>query len=226
MKMFGFGLPGQGFHCLEIPGHTKKSSNDNVGLIKIRSGEASSKKLEEELKHLIDAKWNWHVRQLSDLEYLTTFPNKLILDTFSRSKGIDMALHNISAMVTHSNLSPTASAVLQMGCVLLSNVPDPARNVEAVTFIAELAGEVIVVDEVSLIKEGAVIVKLQARDISKLRGFLEVFILGVGYEIKITPKASKRGGFSPPPQDTDEESWQHTSCNKTKAASSNAPSHT
>ena len=58
MKMFGFGLPGQGFHFLEIPGHTKKSSNDNVGLIKIRSGEASSEKLEEELKHLIDAKWN------------------------------------------------------------------------------------------------------------------------------------------------------------------------
>ena len=87
-----------------------------------------------------------------------------------------------------------------MGWVLLSNVPDPARNVEAVTFIAELAGEVIVVDEVSLIKEGLIIVKLQARDISKLRGFLEVFILGVGYEIKITPKASKPGGSAPHPK--------------------------
>ena len=83
-----------------------------------------------------------------------------------------MAIHNISATVTHSSLAPTASVVLQTGWVLLSNIPDPARNVEAITLIAELAGEVIVVDEVSLIKEGPVRVKLLARDISKLRGFI------------------------------------------------------
>ena len=110
-----------------------------------------------------------------------------------------MAIHNISATVTHSSLAPTASTVLQTGWVLLSNMPHPARNVEAITLIAELAGEVIVVDEVSLIKEGPVRVKLQARDISKLRGFIEVFILGVGYEIKFTPESQGKSSVRPAP---------------------------
>ena len=73
---------------------------------------------------------------------------------------------------------------------------------EAVTLIAQLAGEVIVVDEVSLIKEGLVRVKLRARAISKLKGFVEFFVEGTGYEVKFTPENSiqKRGpGKSPPP---------------------------
>jgi len=209
MKMLGFGFPGQGFHSLIIPGQTVKSSSENVGLIKIKSGEADSVKLEEELKHLIDNKWAWVVRQISELEYRATFLDKQILDTLSRSESIVIALHNISATVTHSNVAPTASAVLQTGWVLLSNIPDSARNVEAITLIAELAGEVIVVDEVSLIKEGPVRVKVLARDISKLRGFIEVFILGVGYEIKFTPEDQKKAMVrpAPPPNRKPEEDY-------------------
>lgn len=51
--------------------------------------------------------------------------------------------------------------------MLLHNVPDRARNVEAVTKIGELAGNVIAVDELSLIKEDVVRVRIQARDIDK-----------------------------------------------------------
>jgi hypothetical protein len=59
------------------------------------------------------------------------------------------------------------------------NVPDFARNVDAVTVIAELAGEVIVVDELILIKEGLIRVKIWERDISKIKGLLEIFVEGV-----------------------------------------------
>ena len=60
----------------------------------------------------------------------------MILDTFSRSKGIDLALHNISAIVTHSTMDISASSALQEGWILLSNIPTPARNVDAVSLIA------------------------------------------------------------------------------------------
>ena len=47
---------------------------------------------------------------------------------------------------------------------------DCARNIEAVKLIAELAREVVVVDELSLIREGPIGVKLNGRCIEKLRG--------------------------------------------------------
>ena len=58
-----------------------------------------------------------------------------------------------------------------------------------------------VVDEVSLIKDGPIRVKVMAREISKLRGFVEFFIVGVGYEVKVTPESSfpKKFAANPPP---------------------------
>ena len=107
-----------------------------VGAIQITSGNANSEKLEEELKHLVDKNWQWKVQQISDSEFLASFPSKIILDTFSRSKGIDLALHNISATVTHSTMDTSASSALQEGWILLSNIPTPARNVDAVSLIS------------------------------------------------------------------------------------------
>jgi hypothetical protein len=82
-------------------------------------------------------------------------------------------------------------------------VPDFARNIGVVTAIAELAGEVIVVDEVSLIKDGSIRVKLRARDIDKIRGLLEYFVEGVGYEAKFTPESTKTAKSSNPPPPPD-----------------------
>lgn len=85
----------------------------------------------------------------------------------------------------------------------------PAKNVDAVTLIAELAGEVVVVDEVSLIKRGLIRVKMQTRDISRLKGFIEIFIKGVGYEIKFSLENTKKKASSdltPPPKKQDDDS--------------------
>ncbi|KAM0851195.1 hypothetical protein ACQ4PT_052591 [Festuca glaucescens] len=152
LKMYGFGFPGQGYHSLNLPGGIKKQkSPEHVGLIRMKNGEASEERVEKELKHLIDSKWQWKVRHVADKEYLATFPNKQILDTFSRSNGLQMAMYNITVTIEPTSMDPAASSVLQTGWVQMHNIPDFARNVEAATAIAELAGEVIVVDEVSLI---------------------------------------------------------------------------
>jgi len=199
LNMYGFGFPNQGFYCLKIPGAAKQMSIENVGLIQIRSGEASTERLEDELKNLIDKNWAWKVRKLTDREYLATFPNKMLLDTFSRSKSLDLALYSISVTISHSPMDPRATSTLQTGWVQLLNVPDQALNTEAVTLIAELAGEVVAVDELSIIKEGPVRVRLRARDVSKLKGFVEIFVDGVGYEVKFIPELKQRPTAPPPP---------------------------
>jgi hypothetical protein len=132
----------------------------------------------------------------------------MILDTFSRSKSIDLALHNILATVAQSDLDPFASSVLQTGWVQMYNIPDFAKSIEAITLIAELAGEVLVVDEVSLIKEGPVRVKLRARDLSALRDYKEISIADIGYEIKFVAEKSvskPKDPDVPPPKKPDED---------------------
>ena len=186
----------------DVRGAAKQKSAANVGLIQVKSGEVNTEKLEEELKNLIDRNWIWRVRKLTDQEYLATFPSKLLLDTFSRSKSVDLTLYNISVTISHLTIDPRACSVLQTGWVQISNVPDSARNLEAISLIAELAGEVVVVDEVSLIKDGPVRVKLRARDVSKTKGFVEIFVEGVGYEVKFVPEGATQGPkIIPPPQD-------------------------
>jgi hypothetical protein len=158
--------------------------------------------MEEELKHLIDSEWQWRVKQISVNEYLTTFPNKKTLNAFSRSFGFSMAVYNITATVTPSDLDPNIFSSLQSGWVQMFNVPDEARSVEAVTLIAEKAGEVIAVDEVSLIKVGPVGAKIRSRDLTKIQGYLEIFINGEGTDIKFVPELGKRkpgNGGKPPP---------------------------
>jgi hypothetical protein len=103
-----------------------------------------------------------------------------------------MALHKIFVTVTPTNISPAASSVLQEGWVQMYDIPDEAKGLEAVTAIAERAGEVIVVDEVSLIKIGPARVKIRARDISKVKGFLEIFIEGIGHYIRFIPELPKK----------------------------------
>ncbi|CAN6292349.1 unnamed protein product [Urochloa humidicola] len=156
--------------------------------------------MEEELKNLIDDKWHWRVKKISERDFLAAFPNKQILEAFSRSKGCKMALYNTWATFSPSTRDPAASSVLETGWVQLSNIPGGAVNVEGVTAIAELAGEVLAVDELSLIKEGPARVKMQAREIEKLRGYLEISINGVGYDIKFTPERPSGRAQSSKPQ--------------------------
>jgi hypothetical protein len=75
--------------------------------------------------------------------------------------------------------------------------------VEAVTAIAELAGEVIAVDEVTLIREEPIRVKIRARDISKINGSIEYFVDGVGFLVRFAPEVKPQKhppvDMKPPP---------------------------
>jgi hypothetical protein len=65
--------------------------------------------------------------------------------------------------------------------------------------VATLAGEPLVVDELSLIKASPVRVKLNCRDPSKLRGFVRIFFNTVGHDIRFVSKKYKEKVTHPPP---------------------------
>lgn len=119
MHTRGFGFPGQGFYSLKIPRIKKQNQPDNVGNLQILSGIAPAAKVEEELKHLVDAKWEWKVKQVDRDNYIVVFPNKMIFDTFSRFGSIELAIHKISAKVSKSDLDLEVTRRLQIGWVKL-----------------------------------------------------------------------------------------------------------
>ena len=106
---------------------------------------------------------------MTSLSYLVFFPNKSTLEAFSKSSDIELSIHGIKAKVSKSYLIPGAPVVLQTGWLKIFNIPNHAWNVETVKLIEKLAGEV-VVDELSLIREGLVCVKISSRCINKIRG--------------------------------------------------------
>lgn len=135
MKMCGFGFPGQGFYNLKIPGAPKIQTNDHQGHIRVEKGGMTENKMEEELKNLIDEKWQWRVKKVADKEFLAVFPNKQLLEVFSKSAGFTMAVYNTWATISPSLRDPSSSSTLQKGWVQMFNIPDRARNVEAATLI-------------------------------------------------------------------------------------------
>jgi hypothetical protein len=61
---------------------------------------------------------------------------------------------------------------------------------------------VIVVDQVSLIRVWPVRAKIRAREIAKIEGYLEIFIEGVGFDIKFIPEnPPKKVGWEMPKPD-------------------------
>ncbi|TVU19389.1 hypothetical protein EJB05_35534, partial [Eragrostis curvula] len=174
MQLYGSGVPGQGFYSLNIPGLQMQQGKDPIGLIEILEGKTLEAKLENKLKQFIDGNWDWKAKKMSDKEFLVTFPSQLILDTFAR--GMQLNMREIKVKVTKSDLDPEVSSVLQTGWVKLYDIPAAAKSPEAVKLIAELIGEVVAIDEVSLIRPRATRVKINCRNLSNLRGSIEIFI--------------------------------------------------
>jgi hypothetical protein len=67
--------------------------------------------------------------------------------------------------------------------VKIYGLPNIAPKKEVVMKVATLAGELVVVNEVSLIKIGPMRVKLNCRDPLKLRGFVIIFFNNIWYVI-------------------------------------------
>jgi hypothetical protein len=54
LKMYGFGIPGQGFYSIDIP-EVEVKSYQATGLLTIIEGEATEEKIDQELKHLVQS---------------------------------------------------------------------------------------------------------------------------------------------------------------------------
>lgn len=153
-------------------------------MIVVQEGEATEEKLEEELKNLVKADWDFQVMQVTRDEFRVAFPNQGSLETFSKLSEVVLALYGLRVKISKFDIDPAASSMLQSIWIRITGVPSFAREVEIIKEIASLVVEPIKVDEFSLLRDEPVRVRVNCRDPTKLRGVVEIFFNGIGYEIK------------------------------------------
>jgi hypothetical protein len=113
-----------------------------------------------------------------------------------------MRIHGIKVRIMKTELDPDGTKVLQMSWVEIYVLPSIARKEEVIMKVARLAGDPILVDELSLIKTGPVRVNMHCRDPATLRGFVKIFFNQVGYDIRfIFEKYKDKMSFPPSPPD-------------------------
>jgi hypothetical protein len=198
LKKFGFAIPEQGFYNIKIPGEGASAKASSI--IQVLQGEANEKKIAEELKNLINNKWDWQVKQVEDKEFTVIFPDKGTLDTFSKISEILMSVHGIKVKIFKASFDPDAVEMLQTTWIKIYGISGYARKEKIVMKVAALAGEPLVVDELSLIHLGPVRVKINGKDPLKLRGFVRIFFNMPRHNIRFVSKNYKdKASVSPPP---------------------------
>jgi hypothetical protein len=201
LKMFGFGVPGQGFYAMNFP-EAKIKTHQTTGLLIILQGDATEEKVDQELKHLVREKWDFKVKQIHLQEYLVVFPDKSSLETFTRLSEFQMSLFGLKGKLEKTTRELDTSSLLQSIRVKIHGVPDLARDVDSVKEIAGLVIEPLVVDVLSPIKEEPIRVQGRCRNPRAIRGSIEVFFNGVGKLIRFeveggSHELSKEGKGSP-----------------------------
>jgi|UniRef100_A0A804MMQ4 hypothetical protein len=124
-------------------------------------------------------------------DFSASFPDKSSLESYAKLSSLELPLYSYRVQVTKSKADLKASSVLQCVWIKIYNLPDIAREEGIIREVASLVGKPVVVDELSIIKEGPVRVKVDCRDPSRIKGFIEVFFNKVGYELKVVAEEAR-----------------------------------
>ncbi|KQJ82004.2 LOW QUALITY PROTEIN: hypothetical protein BRADI_5g04800v3 [Brachypodium distachyon] len=206
LSLLGFGIPGHDFYHLELTTSGDDEKASNSALVSV----ISSQLLEDELKNLFEEEWDWHVKQLSDLEFAVVFPSKESLRFACKSGRLVLPLNQVSVSIKEEEVDAEASSVLSEVWPKLSGIPRKIRDPE----ILVVACKAIEVDGSSLTRKGPVRMKFQCRNPNKIRGSMEIFIHKIGYKIKVVPEMPM-GASKPPPVPPSEDSHGDDSADPT-----------
>jgi hypothetical protein len=157
LKMCGYGIPGQSFYSIHLPVEREIKTKEVLGLMHIKSGQASLGIVERELKHLLREVTKWTIKQLKgEDKYMITFPNEDMRYQVAKFRSFEFATTNVKAKVIPTDLSVGADDRLETVWVKAYNFPPISRKEEVVREVAYLVGEP---EEVGPIK-----IKLSCRD--------------------------------------------------------------
>jgi hypothetical protein len=179
LRLCGFGLPGNGFYSIHIPAEKEVKKKEVLGIMSIKSGQASVGVIETELRHLFREVPKWTIKKLTEEDsYLITFPSEDIRFQVAKFKSFEFETANIKAKVTPTEMSSESDGKLESVWVKAHKLPQIARKEEVVMEIAYLIGDPEEVDLTSLSGIGPVRMRVGCRDPNMIRGESQVFFNG------------------------------------------------
>lgn len=112
LKIYGFGIPGQGFYAIDIP-EVKLKVSQATGFLTVTQGEATEDRIDKELKNLVRGDWDFRVKKIDLQEYMVVFPDKNTLGMFSKLAEFAMPPFGLKGSILVANVDPEASSTLQ-----------------------------------------------------------------------------------------------------------------
>jgi hypothetical protein len=109
-----------------------------------------------------------------------------------------MTIYGIKVKIFKFNMD-YASKILQATWVKIYGLLSITCNKKVMMKMATLVGESLEVDELSPIKIGPMLVRMNCKDPYKLRGFVKTLFNKIGYEIRFLSEKYKDKTLLPPP---------------------------
>jgi hypothetical protein len=75
--MFGFRIPSKGFYSIEIP-ESRVHQIQAAGVVIVLEGDANEDKLNEELRLVVNDKWDFKPRKITGNEFLVVFLTRVL----------------------------------------------------------------------------------------------------------------------------------------------------
>ena len=201
-KLGGLWRGGKGFFHVSIPEDQMKKPTSNSAMVYVEKGNFSVEGLLDELKELVDDKWDWQVRKLSNTDFMVVFPSKELLRMASRGGGLVLPITEYRAVVSEVSGDPLATEVLEQVWLRLIGVPEPLRVESALKGCMLELGIPLEVDAESLENPAAPIrMRFGCRKPVQLKPSIMVFINFQGYKIVVEREGeeSDLGPLPPPP---------------------------
>ncbi|CAD6273003.1 unnamed protein product [Miscanthus lutarioriparius] len=192
LKMYGFGVLGQGFYAFNFPEH-KVKIRQTTSLLTVIEEEATKAKLDRDLKNLVNESWDFKVRKIHPKEFIVVFPDKGSLDAFNKLSKFQMSIYGLKEKIEETNRDPETLFILQTFWLKVHNIPNLAKEEEEVKEIVGLVVEPLVVDELSLVRAGPIRVQSRCRNPGAIKGSIKIFFDGVGTFIRFEVEGGNLG---------------------------------
>jgi hypothetical protein len=185
LKICGFGMPGQAFYSITVPGEADdKIPKTFPGLLTIKEGIATKGVIDMELKHLFKGKTRWMIKKIDEDSFLLDFPTAKLRDQLTKFKGFEFAIAYIKAKVEPIDMEKDVVSILEETWVNATGFPRKAKKIEVTIEIAHKVGDPVEVNDTLLRFEGKVRVKVLCKDAMKIDGNTLVYINGQGHLLK------------------------------------------
>ncbi|KAM3241256.1 hypothetical protein ACQJBY_054319 [Aegilops geniculata] len=188
----GHAIAGEGFFCLQCPDDAREEQQillgANMAVLSMPSGMLTQEILEGELPHLFEGAWDWQITPLEGGAFKVVFPDPAMLRMATRSGKLFLSLNNLMVDIRDVVLDAPKGLEMPEVWVKLGGVPPKQRRSDRLMAATTMLGRPLLVDEESLIHPGPVRMRFACRNPRKLRGLVQIWFNGEGFNITIDPE--------------------------------------